>query len=631
MHSHGFKSHYGQWGEFVSKRSFAGFSYGDVVREGPYGHVYRGQSAEGRTVLVVEISDAIARSPGFADAIKGGILEVPMLRHPNVVGVHAIGRNPAGVLVAVTDTVEGVSLNDLLRLRGPDAGKPMPASMAAAVAAGLMAGLAAAHGQGIVHGALHPRSLWVVDCEGRVQVDDFAVGRALSIAAGHEDGARLFRGLGGFLPPELALGDEPDVTSDVYAAGAILFAMFSGEMPPGHLTEGEVSPAVAAVIARALATDRTQRYRDGAALADAVRTAFEEDGLEVANAGALADFASDMQLQADAAMGSDSSGDELDSFLAELAPSEAASPEVAPSEVTPPEVASPLESRDVVAVATEAPETRELAADPPRLSPLAVEPDDLSQAWKRQRSRAMPLLWGGTIVAIAGILVWVINQQATMREESEARAAQVRAEQEAVVRGYLADQPKPGRIVIESQPEEAAVWMMLGQTPLETGVMSTAAVHELRLELTGHRMVDVRVGAGDWQRDGERWTARVSKTLPASKKARKRRLPAYPPEPPAQASEGLPQGRGVIQIDSEPADARVWLLVGITPGVEVGGQTGASYEFKVLKDGHKPLALRVSGEDWQKHSVKEDRSDGHVPGTRGIVRRSVTLKRRGKK
>ncbi len=111
---------------------------------------------------------------------------------------------------------------------------------------------------GVVHGAVHPRSV-LIDEDGAVKLTDFVVGRALTTAVAQGADSSLWRGLAGYLAPELVVGEDPSPGVDVFAVGAMLFTMLSGEVPPGAL---HVSPAVERLVQRALDTGNSRRLPD---------------------------------------------------------------------------------------------------------------------------------------------------------------------------------------------------------------------------------------------------------------------------------------------------------------------------------------------------------------------------------
>ena len=251
-----------------------------------------------------------------------------------------------------------------------------------------------------------------------------------------------------------------------------------------------------------------------------------------------------------------------------------------------------------------APAAAPAPARPSAVSVVAIPPpdsfgkDEPTLAIKLGRRRGLgPVLWLLLVVAGAGALFWVVRQQSALREQSEASARETEARQRELLGKHMAAQPKNGHIVIDSEPAEAAVWMLLGRTPIDTDKLSGAMVHELRLELDGYQPQDQRVVAKHWRGEGEALHAEIAARLQPGTLATP--LPAYPPEPPPEALQGLPEGEGSIRVTSEPPGAQVWLLVGITPGVDVSVTAGAEYELELLKDGYLPGIVVVRADDWK--------------------------------
>ena len=90
----------------------------------------------------------------------------------------------------------------------------------------MCAGLAAAHDAGLVHRDVKPQNL-LLGTDGVLKLGDFG------IAVGHE-GTRLtlagtVLGTAGYLAPEQARGEQVTAAADIYAVGAVLYELFTGE------------------------------------------------------------------------------------------------------------------------------------------------------------------------------------------------------------------------------------------------------------------------------------------------------------------------------------------------------------------------------------------------------------------
>ena len=126
--------------------------------------------------------------------------------------------------------------------------------------------LEAAHEQGIVHRDLKPANIKVRG-DGTVKVLDFGLAKALDSAAAAEGNlsisptlttpamtqAGMILGTAAYMSPEQARGRTVDKRSDIWAFGAVLYEMLSGERAfPGE----DVSDTLASILRDTPSLDR---------------------------------------------------------------------------------------------------------------------------------------------------------------------------------------------------------------------------------------------------------------------------------------------------------------------------------------------------------------------------------------
>jgi serine/threonine-protein kinase len=155
--------------------------------------------------------------------------------------------------------------------------------------------LAAAHDKGIVHRDVKPDNLFVTS-DGVLKVLDFGIAGLVDVAEGDSRATRMGSVMGtpAFMPPEQARArwELVDAQTDLWAVGATLFTLLTGEFVHGDGTGNELLaraiteharaigsvradlPApVAALVDKALAYDKADRWPDARAMQAAVREA----------------------------------------------------------------------------------------------------------------------------------------------------------------------------------------------------------------------------------------------------------------------------------------------------------------------------------------------------------------------
>src|SRR5688572_29941285 len=154
------------------------------------------------------------------------------LNHPNILAVYDLGTHDAAPYL-VSELLEGESLRERLTESG------LPVRKAVEIAGQIARGLAAAHEKGIVHRDLKPENVFLTR-DGRVKILDFGLAKLIHpedsqsfLAAAPTKGAStdigVVLGTVGYMSPEQVRGLPADHRSDIFALGAILYEMLSGQ------------------------------------------------------------------------------------------------------------------------------------------------------------------------------------------------------------------------------------------------------------------------------------------------------------------------------------------------------------------------------------------------------------------
>lgn len=255
----------------------------------------RGDSFFERLVVLKRIHPWLLQDPKSGDMLRDEARLAGSIQHPHVVHVEDV-INHDGEVCLVMPYVESLSLGALLKFVR-QAGERIPSSIASRILIDVLAGLHAAHeakdlrGEplDIVHRDVSPNNI-LVGTDGQSRIIDFGIARATSRLC--QTSSRDMKGTIAYMSPEQLRRRELDRRADVFAAGAVLYEMLTGErLFDGHdeadiligvLADEvpsicnqcpEVGPDVDAVLARALARERDERFPSARAFADALEAA----------------------------------------------------------------------------------------------------------------------------------------------------------------------------------------------------------------------------------------------------------------------------------------------------------------------------------------------------------------------
>jgi serine/threonine-protein kinase len=185
----------------------------------------------------------------------------------------------------VIEWVDGKLLRSILNERGMNEDRKLPIDRAVALTLGICEALDNLHKHGVVHRDLKPENIMVLDGD-RIKIIDFGI-------AMKEDARRITHtsltpalGTPDYISPEQVKGQRGDQRSDIYALGAMLYEMLTGQPPftgPNPLVvlnervlndptpARELNPAISAqlqeILSRALERDPRHRYSTAAEMA----------------------------------------------------------------------------------------------------------------------------------------------------------------------------------------------------------------------------------------------------------------------------------------------------------------------------------------------------------------------------
>ena len=264
-----------------------------TLGSGGFGAVYRARMLQDRDYaaagdeVAVKVLHAWGLEDGFERFLREGNLG-QRTRHPRVVEVFDIDRalGPNGELFfLVMELVEGRTLQDLMRDLGP-----LSEALVRETARQVASGLAALHKTGIVHRDLKPSNV-LVTRDYEMKLADLGIA-ILADASERLTKTGQFVGTLRYAAPEQITGGPPQMASDLYSLGVVLYEAATGTPPfdathtpalvwqhlsvvpePVRRRNANVTPLLEAIIACLLEKEPTRRFRS----ADELLAVLQED------------------------------------------------------------------------------------------------------------------------------------------------------------------------------------------------------------------------------------------------------------------------------------------------------------------------------------------------------------------
>jgi eukaryotic-like serine/threonine-protein kinase len=195
----------------------------ELVGRGAMGVVYKALDVNLERTVAIKVMSAESRDdPAFVERFRQEARVQGALNHPNVALLFDYFVHD-GAPVAVMEFIDGESLEQLIRRRGP-----IPAHEAIPIFKQALRGVAAAHRAGIIHRDLKPSNLMITK-DDIVKVMDFGIAKRQGVTGATKASTSIGSPL--YMAPEQILGRPVDCRTDIYALGITLYELLAGQRP----------------------------------------------------------------------------------------------------------------------------------------------------------------------------------------------------------------------------------------------------------------------------------------------------------------------------------------------------------------------------------------------------------------
>ncbi|MBL0169692.1 MAG: protein kinase [Gemmatimonadaceae bacterium] len=333
----------------------------EKLGDGGMGAVYRAvDELLDREVALKVLRSELAGQASLIERFRAEAIALARLNHPRIATLHGLERNGVDY-VMIMEYVRGETLEQVVARSGG-----LSWVRAVEICVEICDALDHAHDKGVVHRDIKPANV-MLSSTGLIKVMDFGiarvVGRDRQTQFGHAVGTPMY------MAPEQLRGEDVDGRADLYALGAVLFELITGRMafeadsdyalmmkqlhepptPPSAIVK-DVPDAVDAIVLKAMAKAREDRFFNAATMRASLRDALQAGPRKVAHA-AVPPTRIDVESRESAAVATPAAAPVVASVAAGMPPTRVASSTPAASDGMP-------ETRYAAAAVHDVPATR---------------------------------------------------------------------------------------------------------------------------------------------------------------------------------------------------------------------------------------------------------------------------------
>ncbi len=258
-----------------------------ALGHGGMGTVYRGINLRlDQPVAVKVLAPNLAANEQLMARFEAEGKIQARLRHPNIVAVQDFVEE-GGVFAIVMELVDGQPLDELIQ----ELASPLPVERITDIMGQVLRAIGYAHEHQVIHRDIKPANIIISSLQGDevAKVMDFGIAKAMA-EGGALTGTSAKMGTIWYMSPEQCQSSKyVDARADIYSLGVVLYEMSTGQLPFDGDSELElmmshierpvppptdvypgVSPALSAIIVKALAKAPEERYQTAAEMAAAV-------------------------------------------------------------------------------------------------------------------------------------------------------------------------------------------------------------------------------------------------------------------------------------------------------------------------------------------------------------------------